>query len=192
MSYQFTLISECSDQLLEGFNCGDNELDKYLSKQARQDDSMNHCRVHILLYNEKIAGFYTLSNAGIDTKNAPSKYKRRTSYPQLPCLLLGRMATDEHCQGQGIGTLLLVDCVNRAYRMSCNDSAFSFLLVDSKKGKEGFYKKFGFNQLASTPQRLYLTYKQISSIGKATINDPKPLPKEATNILDNIVGNTER
>ena len=144
------------------FSCGVEELNDYLQRFVGQDQRRNLARCFVLVNKnqpERILGYYTLSNAAVvQTGDAASPV--RSPYPELPALLIGRLAVDKNLQGRGWGRLLLLFVLSHASRLS-EDSGFALVLVGPiDERAAGFYARFGFRPLSSD-RRMYLRLKDI-------------------------------
>ncbi len=158
-----------------GFDCGDEALNKFLREQASSGSKRYLSRTKVLVDNQnlsEIVGFHTLSYSESSAPVESNLYKRYP-YP-LPILLLNRMAVDIKYQGQRIGEQLLLDVINQTARVELEGLAPApviGLLVDAKDGKERFYTKYGFSPVdTKDPLRLWLpisicieTYKAANS-----------------------------
>ncbi len=140
-----------------GFSCGSPALDRYFQQQASQDARRRVVRCFVAVENatEQVAGFFTLSALSIRLDELPEKRRRDVPrYPLVPAALIGRLAIDEHYQGQGLGGVLLADAL---LRVSQADVGVYALLVDAKDDTaESFYRRFGFETLEEGTQKLYL------------------------------------
>src|SRR5258708_39385657 len=88
------------------------------------------------------------------THLSPSKKNRWPRYPLSPGIQLGRLAVDLRYRGRKVGAGLLADA---AFRSARADPAAFTLLVDAKdEGAATFYRKYGFEPLASRPLTLFL------------------------------------
>jgi len=88
------------------FTCGNPDLDEYLKTRARQDEKRNFARPFVLVGDElgAIAGYYTVSNMGINFGELPEEeVKKLPHYPIVPAALIGRLAVSENYQGKGLG-----------------------------------------------------------------------------------------
>jgi ribosomal protein S18 acetylase RimI-like enzyme len=139
------------------FRCGVEALDRYFREHATQDvrRRMSNCFVAIDRTTGDVAGFYTLATSGISNKELPPHItKRLPRYQLIPAIQLGRLAVDLRYRGRKVGSGLLADAVFRSAR---GDPAAFTLLVDAKdEGAVAFYRKHGFEPLASSPLMLFL------------------------------------
>jgi GNAT superfamily N-acetyltransferase len=150
----------------EDFSCGKELLDNYLYRQASQDIKRKLSACFILEgENHAVKGFYTLSNDSIPAKLLPDEIKKKMppSYQNLPTTLLGRLAIDKKFSGQGLGELLLLDALKRAFDIS-NEIGSMAIIVDPLDNEAiKFYKKYGFIELP-TSGKMFLPMKTVSNL----------------------------
>lgn len=108
----------------------------------------------------RIAGFYTLSATNLVLEKLPEELaKKLPRYPELPATLLGRLARDVSFKGQGIGNLLMVDALQRAYESSSVIGSVA-VVTDPKDDRAArFYAEFGFKPLDG--RRMFLPMKAV-------------------------------
>lgn len=139
----------------EAFCSQSPELNHYLQRQVSQDIKRNITSCFLALTDdEQIAGYYTLSAYSIAFDElSPDIQKKLPHYPQLPALLMGRLATDSRYLGQGVGKSLLLSALHRAKRLEVASFA---LLVEAKNQQAiDFYQYFGFTVFQSADDKLY-------------------------------------
>lgn len=88
------------------FNCGDDALDTYLRRYARQNHESGGAKCFVAAPSEtpaRILGFYTLSPASIEFDRAPAAVTRGLGRYELPVYRLGRLAVAQDVQGRGLG-----------------------------------------------------------------------------------------
>ena len=140
------------------FDCGNTELNSFLHNHAMSFMKRKLCLVHVLMDENIILGFYTLSPFTVDINTFPAKTARK--YPKtmpLPCWLLGKLAVDKRYQKRGLGRELLMTACERAAKLSNEDAGGFCIIVDAKDGKaKDFYIKYGFMAFKDAPLRLYL------------------------------------
>ncbi len=141
------------------FSCGDEALDGYLHRQARQDHSRDIARVFVAVGRQPhvIAGYYTLSSFSIEFGELPAEQARKLPhYPRVPAALIGRLAIALDCQGQGLGGLLLVDALNRIVEASQSVASYAIVVHAKNAGAVAFYGKHGFITFPDHPKHLFL------------------------------------
>src|SRR5690606_23678782 len=140
----------------KAFDCGVEPLTTYLHQQASQDQKRRLAVCYLLIEQatEKIAGFYTLSAGSMALNDIPQEQTRKLPrYPTLPIARGGRLAVGLEFRGQGLGSLLLADAVNRARLAEMGVYA---VLVDAKDDQAvEFYEHHGFKRIGDS-QALFL------------------------------------
>jgi GNAT superfamily N-acetyltransferase len=140
-----------------GFSSGAEALDRYIREQATQDvrRRVTACYVAPEVATGRIAGYYTLSAAGVLLAGLPEPLaKRLPRYPSVPVARLGRLAVDQAYRGRQLGAALLWDAVARALR---SEIALVALVVDAQDDQaEAFYRHHGFTAFGSLPRQLVL------------------------------------
>jgi predicted GNAT family N-acyltransferase len=148
------------------FSCGNAALDRYLREQAGQDSRKNAARTYVLSDDGTLVrGFYTLSAASVALSSVPdAATKKLARYPDVPALLIGRLAVSELEQGKGTGRMLLMDALYRCLNASVELGA-SLVVVDSKDERAAsFYEHYGFVRLADDPDRLVLPMATVAEM----------------------------
>lgn len=149
------------------FDCGNDDLNRYLKQQARQDAERHVAAPFVLLdaADSAVRGFYTLSASIIPVGELPpDMMKKLPRYGQLPVTLLGRLAVDKTAKGQGVGEFLLVDALRRSLEGAQHIGAMA-VIVDAKDSQaEAFYRHFDFLPFQQTPMRLFLPMAQIAKL----------------------------
>jgi hypothetical protein len=110
----------------QGFDCGNEMLNRYLHHQASQDIKRKLAACFVHTSSREILGYYTLSNTSIPLDLLPPSIRKKlpTTYKAIPATLLGRLAVSNKQQGQGIGKLLLMDALHRSYITSTQLASF--------------------------------------------------------------------
>ncbi len=149
------------------FACGSEPLDQYLKQQARQDAEKRVAAPFVLIEPpaNRVLGYYTLSACAVLADELPETLaKKLPRYPQLPVILLGRLAVDQSCKGRGIGEFLLTDALRRSLE-AATDIAAMAVVVDAKDAAaESFYRHFDFMPLQRRPGRLFLPMKTVAAL----------------------------
>ena len=143
----------------QAFDCGQPALNTYLQRQASQDVRRRIAQLFVATSADppnRIAGYYSLSAASFERRDLPAEAAKRLPHYPVPAALLGRLAIDQACQGQGLGELLLLDALHRTLRASAA-LAVHAMIVDAKDAAAArFYARYGFIAFPSQPLRLFL------------------------------------
>ena len=144
---------------LEEFDSGEPMLDDWLRQRALGNMELAASKTYVLCppASRSVIGFYALSMGQILNQEATGAM-RRNMPRQIPAVILGRLATDRHWQGRGIGKSLLQDAVARSSRAAQEVSARLVIVHAISPAAEQFYAHHGFTRLpVSTPTfALYL------------------------------------
>ncbi len=146
------------DHNRSGFDCGNDALNQYLKKIARQHLNKGISRTFVLVDDNiptEILGFFTLVSCEIFVDKLPRKYAKK--YPsKAPAAKLARLAVAKDRQRQGLGTHMMINAVERVIRVSQDLGIIGFF-VDAKDNKaKAYYEQFGFIQLPDNPLELSL------------------------------------
>jgi predicted GNAT family N-acyltransferase len=149
------------------FSCGVEALDRYLKHQAGQDARNRVAAPFVLTdgQSDQIIGYYTLSAFAVYLTELPAEVRKRLPrYPQVPTVLLGRLAVDGRYRGQGWGKALLVDALRRSLEHSRQIAAMA-VVVDAKDDQSrSFYGQYGFRRLGDRESRLFLPMATIEQL----------------------------
>ena len=151
----------------EAFSCGHVVLDRYLQHQARQDAQSQVAAVFVAVRppNSKVLGFYSLSASNIHLGDLPPELVRKLPrYPHLPVTLLGRLAIDQACKGQGLGQFLLLDALYRSLQAAASIAAMAVVVDAKDAAAAAFYQRYGFVQLSASEGRLFLPMKTVAAL----------------------------
>ena len=146
------------------FDCGNEELNNYLQRYARQNDKLGINKTFVAIEPDTpvvVDGYYTISSSAIDFQSLPEENKRKLPAYPVPAALIGRLAVDISCQGEGLGTELLVDALLRIVRASSQIGIY-VVRVDAidEKAKQ-FYLKHEFIPFEDSLLSLFLPIKTI-------------------------------
>lgn len=130
-----------------GFTCEEPALTTWFQQQARQQQDRGLSRTFVLMdenneSNQQIVGFYSLSATSVNRANLPENL--RSTYPEIPAILIGRLARDERYKGKGIGKLLFADAIKRCANVA-QHVGVALLIVDPKnQALAEYYSRIGF------------------------------------------------
>ena len=155
------------------FSCGVEALDCYFREQAGQElrrASGGTARIFVLMDRgtaavDWVAGYYTLSAFTVELRSLPPAFSRRLArYPNVPAILLGRLAVDTRYRGQGLGELLLFDALRRAFGVVEAVAAVA-MVVDAKDDRaRAFYERYGFERLLDNDYQLFIPMGTVAQL----------------------------
>lgn len=149
------------DDELDGFHSGEPALDDWLTRQAKRSLKQGTAVTYIS-FDERgsLAGFYTLSANSVVRDSVGGGWLARNTPVQIPVILLGRLAVDERCQGNGLGWRLLQDAAGRALSTSRQIGARALIVDSLHDAATRFYTRYGFRPIpgksADAPARMFL------------------------------------
>jgi ribosomal protein S18 acetylase RimI-like enzyme len=156
-----------SEHKKSNFSCGNEMLDIYLQKQASQDvkRKLAACFVVTVAETNLVKGYYTLSNNSISLDIVPDEFKNKLpkAYKTIPTTLIGRFAIDSKYKGQGLGKLMLIDALKRAYEISILIGSFAIIVDPIDQNAKSFYEKYGFITLPDSG-KIFLPMKTINQL----------------------------
>lgn len=120
------------------FDSGAADLDEWLVKYAWQNQRANNATTFVTLCGQSVGGYYALAVTTVAKEQAPDSLAKN-SPTQIGCLLLARLAVDRSCQGQGVATALLRDCLIRAVRLSQEMGIKALLVHCRDDAAKSFY-----------------------------------------------------
>lgn len=140
----------------EDFDCGKAPLNEWLQRFALQQQEKNYARTRAAVEEgapASILGYYALLPYQVDTEHFPQSRKLPR---RLPCLLLGRLAVDRTAAGQGIGSLLVADAVERTRQSIAEVGGVGLFVEAVDEEAASFYCRFGFEPFRDDGRRLFL------------------------------------
>ena len=145
------------------FDCDVDELNHYLRNTALQHLIKGISRTFVLIDDtvpSEILGFFTLSSCEIRAEKLPERYAKK--YPlTAPAAKLARLAVARTNQREGLGTLLMINAIERIITVSEHLGIIGFF-VDAKDQKaKTFYEQFGFIPLPDKPFELFLPMETL-------------------------------
>lgn len=142
----------------EAFSCGVAWLDAYLRERVSQDVRRHLAAAFVLIEESPaVIGYYTLSQQIISVPELPlSVGHRLPRYPLVPATLIGRLAVDSRYQGRGLGEVLLMDALARAWEVAQSVAAFAVRVDATDQGASDFYLRYGFAPFPDGRLKLFL------------------------------------
>lgn len=146
------------------FDCGKQELNQYLSRYARQNHDSGINKAFVATKPDTplvIDGYYTISSSTINFLSLPANHLQKMPHYPIPAVLIGRLAVKISCQGEGLGTELLVNALMRIVRASKEIGIYAVRVDAIDERAKQFYLKHEFISFEDSPRSLFLPLKTI-------------------------------
>jgi GNAT superfamily N-acetyltransferase len=152
------------DHKIEEFDCGREELNRYLLRYAWTNQQAGAAQTYVGLVGDTVVGYHTLAVGEVKREEAPERLSKGLARHPVPIMLLARLAIDRRWQGQGIGKALLRDAMQRTLQ-AADIAGIRALAVHAKdEDARNFYKKFDFIPSPTDPMHLFVLLKDVKQI----------------------------
>ena len=157
----------------KGFDCGNDALNQFLQRHARQNADRNLGVTHVVVgerSDTKILGYYTLVTSSVDPSLIPDKKLPRE---HIGVILLGRLATDRAAQGQGLGRQMLLRAIYQTANFAKSIGVYALTLQAIDEQARAWYLSldFGFVPFSDDPNHLYVPIRYIEQLPPRTLTD---------------------
>ena len=145
------------------FDCGSEALNNYLRKTARQHNEKGVSRTYVLVDEQSpsnILGCLSLTLCEIHAQVLPEQFAKK--FPTtVPAAKLGRLAIAKAQQRRGLGEMLLLFAMERAYTVFKQMGIVGFIVEAKNKYAAEYYRQYGFIPFPSNSLTLYLPMQLI-------------------------------
>lgn len=151
----------------ESFDCGEPSLNQYLHRYASQDIRRRVNRVFIASPPDaprQVIGYYSLSASSLAATGLPEKIRQRIPRYPVPVVLLGRLAIAISHQGNGLGSILIADALQRVAQASQILAVYALVVDALNERAAKYYRQIGFIPLPSQPLKLFLPMESVSAL----------------------------
>jgi GNAT superfamily N-acetyltransferase len=149
------------EHLLEDFECGKEDLNRFLKRQAWNSQQANGAQTYVLAQGLRVMGYYSLAAGAIRRDEATERVKKGLARHPVPVVLLARLAVDRSLQGQGVGAALLKNALLRTAKAADTIGARALLVHAKDDNAKAFYEHFTFEPSPSDPYHLLLIMKDL-------------------------------
>jgi len=149
---------------IEGFDCGRDELNRYLSRFAWANQQAGAAQTYVGLVGDVVVGYHSLAVGQVTREEAPARVIKGLARHPVPIMLLARLAVDRRWQGQGVGKALLRDAMQRTLQASEIAGIRAFAVHAKDEPARTFYQKFDFIPSPTDPMHLYVLLKDVRRI----------------------------
>ena len=132
-----------ADHVLDGFDSGQPTLDAWLISHALKNEREGGSRSYVVCDRGVVVAYYCLSTGSVARKDSPGRIRRNMPDP-IPVMLVGRLAVDRTCQGQGIARGLMRDAILRTLKAAEIVGVRALLVHALDEEAAKFYRHLGF------------------------------------------------
>lgn len=151
------------DHPLEGFDCGREDLNRYLLRYAFMNQQAGAAQTYVGLMGDSVIGYHTLAVGHVSREEAPRRLTQGLARHPVPIMLLARLAVDRRWQGQGVGKSLLKDAMLRTLQ-AADIAGIRALAVHAKDEQAVSYRGFDFIPSPTDPMHLFVLLKDVRRI----------------------------
>lgn len=149
---------------LDGFDCGNEHLNKWLTTSAVDSDRADITRTYVWSQSDEIVAYLSLSPHEVRRDTLPGMLSR-SGPTSIPAILLAKLALRSDLRGGGLGGQLLVDALSRAVA-AVEVTGGRLIVVDAiDRAAANFYEHHGFHPDPGQAPRLIMR----SSVAKANL-----------------------
>lgn len=151
----------------KAFDCGTPALNDFLATKAAKHQDQRVSRTFVLLDDAntaRILGYYTLSTSQIARESLSATEAKALPRHPIPAVMLARLAIDKSQQGNGYGTLMLMDVIRRCALVGMSAGTYAIVVDAKDEAAQRFYERFGFMAITDRPLTLYLPIETALSL----------------------------
>jgi GNAT superfamily N-acetyltransferase len=155
------------DHEVDRFECGREQLDRWLRAYAGQGQRHDTARTFVVCHRgaREVVGYHTLLASQVEQSEATGEVRRGTSehFP-VPVCLIARLAVSRAEQGAGLGRSLLLDALRRADRASRSIGMRAVLVHALDEEAAAFCTHFGFRPASAEPLTLMVPLEAVRRV----------------------------
>ncbi len=152
------------DHEIDGFDCGKEPLNRFLVRNALQNQQANASQTYVLIADDRVVGYHTLVVGEVAHDDAPERLKKGLAHHPVPVMLLARLAVARDRQGRGIGPALLKDALLRTLQAADIAGIRAFAVHAKDDEARAFYEHFDFVASPSDPLHLFVLVKDAKAL----------------------------
>ena len=150
----------------KSFDCGEQALNEYLVKFARQNHESGGAKTFVAVSSEsssQVLGYYSVCPASLDYAQTPEIVKQGLGRYDVPVFRLGRLAVDKKMHGKGLGGQLLIAAGVRCLRVASQVGGVAMLIDAKNEAVANWYASYGAVALNDAPLSLILPFSVLEN-----------------------------
>ena len=158
----FSPIEQISaSHVTTGFDCGSEELSRYLQKYALQNTRADGAVTRVTTRNGIVAGYYSLAAGAVEHGEATPRVRKGLARHPIPLVILARLAVDKTAQGERLGEALLKDALVRVAGAADLIGVRALIAHAKDEKARAFYERYDFEPSPTDPLHMFLLLKDI-------------------------------
>lgn len=145
---------------LGAFSCGVDSLDRWLRQRAWKNQLQGASRTYVACDGRRVLAYYALASGAIATTSATGRFRRNMPDP-VPVIMLGRLAVDLTCKGQGVGRSLIRDAGLRVMQAADVIGIRGLIVQALSEDARRFYESVGFESSPLDANLLMITLADL-------------------------------
>ena len=141
------------------FSCGTEPIDVWLKKHSLTGMRANTSRTYVAVADGQVAGYYAIAAGSLLRSDLPRNLRFEVPNHPVPLVLLARVGVDLKYQGQGLGTVLVLDAIRKALMVGEQVGVFCMATNAKDDLAKSFYHSMGFKSSKSDPQLMLFPLK---------------------------------
>ena len=151
------------DHVVEGFDCGSEELNRFLVRFALTNQRAGAAQTYVALAGDDGRRLLFAGGRGGRVRRCPGRLSKGLARHPIPIMLLARLAVSTHWQGRGLGAGLLKDAMRaRSRRPTSPESEPSPSTPRTKP--PGRSTSISVSPVPADPLHLFLLIKEIKRV----------------------------
>lgn len=146
---------------VDGFECGSEPLNRFLSRYALQNQKAGASQTYVGLSAAGLVGYYTLVVGEIAYDQAADRLKKGLARHPVPVMVIARLAVATASQGKGIGAGLVKDSILRCLQAADIAGIRAFVVHAKDDNARAFYERYDFARSPTDPYNLFLLLKDL-------------------------------
>jgi len=152
------------EHLLDRFDCGKEELNRFLIRQAWNNQQGHSAQTYVLAKDLHVLSYYSLAAGSVSHDEATERVKKGLARHPIPVILLARLAVDVSVHSKGLGSALPKDALLRTAQAAETIGARTLFVHAKNNEARAFHEHFNFDATPSEPYHLLLIMKDLMAI----------------------------
>jgi predicted N-acetyltransferase YhbS len=145
---------------IEGFDCGEASLNRWLNGKALHNQAEGGSRSWVVTDGARVVAYYASSTAVVLHAEATGRARQNQPDP-LPAVLLGRLAVDTKHRGERLGEALLKHFILKSLEVAQITGVRLALVHAKTRAAVDFYRRYNFEPSPIDDLTMMLLVKDI-------------------------------